>query len=114
VKCHVIPWLQLNPPIVVILLGRTWHEAERRAEPLNFKRLNLDAIILNRTKLCEPLLERTASMLLIQLRSRAQIIDSRFEKAPLLVKEEERNELPACAPTNGRDEWCREKELATV
>jgi len=91
------------------------HIAALRDDFLEFcDGLNLDAIILNRTKLCEPLLERAASALLVQLRSRAHVVDPSFEKTTVLVEKVESNELSARISANGRNERRREKELATV
>jgi len=57
VKRHIIPGLQLNPRIVIIFFWRAGCQAERSAEPLNLKRLHLDADMLDRTKFSEPLLK---------------------------------------------------------
>src|SRR5262245_17958833 len=65
VKRHIIPRLQLNPPIVVIFLWWASHQAESRPETMDLKRGHLDAIILNRTKLCDLLLDHGAGTLLV-------------------------------------------------
>ncbi len=113
-KRHIIPRQQLNPPIVIILFWRACHQTECRAIPLNLKRLNLDAIMLDRTKFREPLLEHFACSLLIKLGSCAHIIDASFEKYSALVENIHCNKLPSGTSINSWDEGRRHEKLATI
>src|SRR5258708_38345180 len=111
---HVIPWLHLDGPHVIILLGRAWHEPERRVESLKLERLHLDASILNRPKLAKSLLERAASTLRVQLGACAHIVNPSFEKPSALIEKIQRHKLSACVPAHRWDERCREEELAAI
>ncbi len=113
-KRHVVPGLHLYRPLVIILLRRTRNETKRCVEPLDLKRLHLDAAILDGPKLCKSLLKSAARPRLVQLSSRAQIVNARFEETTALIKKKQGHKLSTGLAAARRHEWSRKEKLAAV
>jgi len=113
-KRHVASGLQLNSPNIIVVLGWPCHEAKRRVEALDLKRLHLDATKLYLAKLCESLPVNAAGSLRVQLGSRPQIVNTRFEKLAALIEQEQRHKLSASTAADCRNKWRSEKKLTTI
>jgi len=105
VECHVIAWLEFDPPMAVSFFARAWHKSKCRPEPLDLKWLHLNATIFNRAKLYEPVLKSSLGSSAVQLSACAHVIDPSLQKAPPLIEQifcnEFRPALPPIAGTNG-------------
>lgn len=93
-ESHVVPWLQFNPPAIVLPFGCTWHQAKHRAKPLDRKRLYHYAAIIEGTQLQHSLFEKLASSIAVQFRTRTEIIDSCFNQLSVLVEDINCEEFP--------------------
>ena len=87
---------------------------ESRAETLDLKRLNLDALVTDGAKHCQSLIVETLGSLAVKTGSCSEVVNTGVEKTSLGVKQIESNEL---APGVAAASWTSrsgEEKLATI
>ena len=111
VERHAVPGLELDPPTIVFLLGRSRDQAEHDTEPLDLEWPHRDTAVSDRNKRRKKPGDELPRPLRIYAWPCAEVFYTGLSKGAVRPKEEERDELPARCTAGSWHEWVYEEEL---